>query len=110
MDEAPDQRRKLKFEDYQRIHLASEDGLTIRAIASQWSVSTKYVRRILDRELLDIASGAIIWDSPIEGWNPHRCSGCNRPFETLAGLQSHFDFYLSGGQSELACIQTVPGR
>lgn len=100
--------RKLEFTDYQKIRMMYENAYTIRAIAGTFSISTKYVRRLLDKPLLEIASGAVVWDKPIEADYQHRCSGCNRPFEQTSQLESHYSSYLSGGM--LGCMELVPGR
>ena len=95
-----DQRRKLSPQDYQRIQFYYTQGSTIREIANDYGISTKYVKKVLVRK--DQGKQIeISWDYSSQ------CSGCGRHFD-VSGLVAHFSTWTSGGLRELACATVMP--
>ena len=93
-----DQRRKLTQQDYERIQYQNNMGYTIRAIAGEHNISTKYVKKILNG-----AEVTVEWYSLYQ----HDCSGCGRHF-TFSGIAEHFAIWTSGG-NQLSCFTIMPG-
>lgn len=95
-----DLRRKIEEEDYQRIRFYSFMNYTIREIATEFGISTKYVKKILSRQ---------VGNPQVEYMEVRHfsCSGCGRAF-SFSGIGEHFSIWSSGGNT-LNCMFTVAG-
>jgi AraC-like DNA-binding protein len=92
-----DNRHKLTRLDYQKIAFDDSQGLTIRQVANNWNISTKYVTRILDR-----VHGVAPTETTI-----HACYGCGYSFASASGLSLHQEIWTSGNTHELSCYAMV---
>ena len=96
-------RRKIEVPDYTNIMFeVNVVGMTIREVATERGISTKYVGKILDRL---VGHAAPVWESP--EINHHQCSGCGRTF-SYSGIGDHYSIWTSGG-NPLGCVHTLPG-
>jgi len=99
--EVIDQRRKLNSQDYSRIQFQYTQGYTIRMIANEHGVSTKFIHKLLTNDT----------EQPQElgpSFLAHSCSGCSRSFD-YSGLLTHFELWTSGGLHGLWCGNFMPG-
>ena len=97
-----DLRRKIEKSDYQKIQFeVNVIGMTIREVANERGISTKYVSKILDGLIGEVPQ----WEPTLD--RRFSCSGCLRIF-TNSGLWEHFNIWTSGN-NPLACITTMPG-
>ena len=96
-----DLRRKIEVEDYQQIRFLSHINYTIREIATEYGISTKYVKKILDKKV-----GT--QEPQVEYMEVRHisCSGCGRMF-SFSGIGEHYTVWTSGNQP-LSCFITVP--
>ena len=92
-----DRRRKLSEVDYSRIRFLLGEGYTIRQLAGEFGVTTKYVKKIQIGEV-----GHRIDDRDIRD-----CSGCGIGFN-YSGLRAHFYSWTSGGIHDLWCSGISP--
>jgi len=105
-----DKRRKLSEIDYIRIRQYALKGYTVRAIANECGISTKYVRKILvgNAPAVSDLTGS---DSPITfSEATFACSGCGRIWTTETDLSQHIAVWTSGGTHELDCWQVAPAH
>lgn len=99
-----DKRRKVEDADYQAIRLQDLQGFTIREIAHEFGVSTKYVKKVL----LGVAPVKIGVDTMGTNRKTYPCSGCLLEFAEEEGLRKHQDIWTSGGTKGLECAAWVP--
>lgn len=98
-----DLRRKLEVDDYQKIHNLDAMNYTIREIATEFGISTKYVKKILNNQVgSNWRSGR---DLVYEDIRHHECSGCHRLF-SFSGIAEHFAIWTSGN-NPLSCLVTT---
>mgnify|MGYP001610304979 CR=1 FL=1 len=98
-----DLRRKIEIGDYTNIKFeVNVVGMTIREVATERGISTKYVGKILDRL---VGHAEPIWEAPLQ--NRFQCSGCARMF-SMSGIAEHYSIWTSGG-NPLMCVHTLPG-
>ena len=97
-----DLRRKIEVEDYQQIRILSHINYTIREIATEYGISTKYVKKILDKKV-----GT--QEPQVEYMEVRHisCSGCGRLFD-YSGIGEHYIIWSSGG-NPLSCGLTIAG-
>ena len=99
IEDSTDRRRKLSVQDYKSMrYLVTYGNHTIREVANEFGVSTKYVKKVCDNSGL----GEVYFDPrplPV-------CSGCGRSYgDSLSG---HWAVYTSAGTKELDCGQWMP--
>ena len=98
-----DQRRKLDLYDYQRTVWQVNNGYTIRDVANEHSISTKYVKKIMAKPINETAIYIQVENSGVT----FDCSGCGRFFALFDTLQSHFTIWTSGS-NPLSCASVMP--
>lgn len=109
-----DMRRKLDLLDYSRIRVYSDMNFTIREMASEMGISTKYVKKILGATVQFNEDGSTRWlmiaDSNTIAPQIQRlpCSGCGMGFNNRSGLMLHMEIWTSGGTKELDCSGIMP--
>lgn len=97
-----DLRRKIEPDDYQKIRLFDYMNYTRREIATEFGISTKYVKKILNGEVGHETPPLTLLEV-----RHYSCSGCNRTF-SYSGIGEHFAIWTSGN-NPLSCIITVAG-
>ena len=97
-----DLRRKIDVEDYQKIRFLSHINYTIREIATEYGISTKYVKKILNKQV------GTIPDVELMDVRHISCSGCGRLFD-YSGIGDHYSIWTSG-LNPLSCGLTIPGN
>lgn len=102
-----DARRKLDPEDYSRIRFSLDMNYTIREVASQWNISTKYAKRIAAGQFTFAPDGSVSFTTAPDSVIPQppvleTCSGCGYSYGQ-SGLATHMATYTSGGTKSLEC-------
>lgn len=122
-----DKRRKLAPSDYPRIRQkVNREGETIREVAHEFGISTKYVKKILTNQapqdwnrerwvkimtgepIIVSASGGTI--HALQASGVYICSGCHRLFTDKDDIWWHINIWTSGGTRDLDCWKLEPGR
>ena len=107
-----DMRRKLEPLDYSRIRLYSDMNFTIRELASEFSISTKYVKKVLGATLQFNEDGSVRFlmtsDNPVPQIERLPCSGCGMGFNDRSGLMLHMEIWTSGNTKPLDCSGLMP--
>lgn len=101
-----DKRRKLTDDEYIRIRVMYRLGNTIRQIANTLGISTKYVKRQINKRPYDNLEWQ--YSTPSEPRGVFECSGCHRAFLSLADYDIHLNIWTSGGKHGLDCFRVVP--
>lgn len=124
MTEQPltDQRRKLTTVDYQKIRFYASQNFTIRDLAGEFGISTKYVNKVLDATVTFDQAGDVhfvmgpdastVPTMPVIG-STNVCltasGGCGRWFSSAADLSGHWSFWTSSGTQTLNCVSVMAG-
>ena len=109
-----DQRRKLNLLDYSKIRVYNDASFNIRELASEFGVSTKYVKKLLGATVIFNEDGTTRWlmaaDSNTVAPQIERlpCSGCGMGFNDRSGLMLHWEIWTSGNTKELDCATVMP--
>ena len=124
MTEQPpvDQRRKLTTSDYQKIRFYASQNFTIRDLAGEFGISTKYVNKVLAATVTFDSSGQVQFvmapdastvPTPVAVGSSFVCQanngGCGRWFSSAADLSGHWSFWTSSGTQTLNCASVMPG-
>ena len=105
-----DKREKLSQEAFNWVGILDFENETHRSIAHISRVSTKYVKKILSKDVRrfeDIASQMGYASGRFTG-EAHICEGCHRVFFTPQDLCDHHAIWSSGGTKPLSCGAVAP--
>ena len=79
---------------------------TIRELSTEFGVSTKYIKRIVENQIQPANRTEYTWTPT------NICEvlsgGCGRSFDS-SGFMAHMETYTSGGLRELVCAALMPG-
>lgn len=110
--------RKLSNSDYAAIRFEKEHDFTIREIATNHSISTKFVNRVLSAQVAFTESGTVRFimdNSERLGLSSYSVgtqwthSECGRYFSNQGELDFHIGFWTSSGTTAPQCQTVMAG-